>query len=134
MTTEIVYKGSLHCNATHVKSKTLISTDAPVDNMGKGEAFSPSDLLAVALGTCIITTIAIKTKDWESSFEGTRLEVIKTMNQDPRMVAQLEVAIYFPASLHLEDKQRIILERVAHTCPVAKSLHPDVKQIISFHW
>jgi len=134
MTTEIIYKGSLRCDATHVRSKTRISTDAPVDNKGKGEAFSPSDLLAVALGTCIITTIGIKTDDWESSFEGTRVEVIKTMNQDPRRVGQLAVDIYPPTGIQLDDKQRKIVENIAHTCPVAKSLHPDLKQIVTFHW
>lgn len=134
MTTEIIYKGELRCAATHIKSQTVIATDAPVDNKGKGAAFSPSDLLAVALGTCIITTIGIKTDDWAHSFEGTRLEVIKTMSQDPRRVGQLQVDIYPPEGLALEEKERTIVEHIAHACPVAKSLHPDLKQIISFHW
>lgn len=134
MTTEIVYKGELRCDATHIRSKTLITTDAPVDNKGKGAAFSPSDLLAVALGTCIITTIGIKTEEWESSFEGTRLEVIKTMAQEPRRVGQLQVDIYAPEGIRLDDKQRKIVENIAHTCPVAKSLHPELKQIVTFHW
>ncbi|GAB3352238.1 OsmC family protein [Arachidicoccus ginsenosidivorans] len=136
MTTEIIYQGELRCKATHERSKTVIATDAPVDNKGKGAAFSPSDLLAVALGTCIITTIGIKTDDWasESSFEGTRIEVTKTMSQDPRRVGQLDVDIYPPAGIQLDDKQRQIAENIAHTCPVAKSLHSDLKQNITFHW
>lgn len=134
MTTEILYKGELRCDATHIKSQIVIATDAPVDNKGKGAAFSPSDLLAVALGTCIITTIGIKTDGWENSFEGTRLEVIKTMNQDPRMVKQLQVDIYPPDGLQLDDKQRKIVENIAEVCPVAKSLHPDLKQVVTFHW
>lgn len=134
ITTEILYQGELRCQATHERSKTVIATDAPVDNKGKGAAFSPSDLLAVALGTCIITTIGIKTDDWTSSFEGTRLEVTKTMIQEPRRVGQLEVHIYPPKSLALDEKQRVIVERIAQTCPVAKSLHPDLKQLIHFHW
>ena len=134
MTTEIVYQGELRCKATHERSKTVISTDAPVDNKGKGAAFSPSDLLAVALGTCIITTIGIKTDDWDSSFEGTRLEVTKTMNQDPRRVGRLDVEVYPPVGIELDDKQRAIVERIAHTCPVGKSLHPDLVQNIRFHW
>ncbi|SEA41114.1 Uncharacterized OsmC-related protein [Arachidicoccus rhizosphaerae] len=134
MTTEIVYQGELRCKATHERSKTVIATDAPVDNKGKGAAFSPSDLLAVALGTCIITTIGIKTDDWDSSFEGTRLEVTKIMSQDPRRVGQLDVDIYPPVGIQLDDKQREIVQRIAHTCPVAKSLHADLVQNINFHW
>ena len=134
MTSEIIYQGALRCAATHSKSGTVISTDAPLDNKGKGAAFSPSDLLGAALGTCIITTIGIKTDDWEESFEGTRIEVVKTMMQEPRRVGELKVDIYLPKDLALDEKKRQIVERIAHQCPVAKSLHPDLKQVITFHW
>lgn len=134
MTTEIIYKGALRCDATHSRSQTVLTTDAPVDNKGQGASFSPSDLLAVALGTCIITTIGIKTEDWAQSFEGTRLEVIKTMAQEPRRVGKLQVDIHLPAGIRLEEKERKILENIAKLCPVGQSLHPDLQQIITFHW
>lgn len=132
MTTEIVYKGSLRCEATHVISNTLIETDAPLDNKGKGAKFSPSDLLAVALGTCIITTIGIKTADWEKPLEGTRLEVTKIMASEPRRVGALNIDIYLPEGLQLDDKEQKILENIVRTCPVAQSLHPDLQQNVTF--
>lgn len=134
MTAEIIYKGSLHCQATHVKSQTIIETDAPIDNKGKGAKFSPSDLLAAALGSCIITTIGIKTDTWEKSLDGTRLEVTKVMSLAPRRVAELTVEVYLPDGSKFDEKERQILENIAKTCPVAASLHPDLQQKISFHW
>lgn len=134
MTAEIVYKGALRCEATHLQSSTLIETDAPTDNKGKGEKFSPSDLLAAALGTCIITTIGIKTETWEVNLTHTRLEVTKIMSGDPRRVGEIQVDIYLPANVQLEDQQKKMLEKIADACPVARSLHPDLKQTVRFHW
>lgn len=134
MTAEIVYKGALRCEATHLQSSTLIETDAPSDNKGKGEKFSPSDLLAAALGTCIITTIGIKTETWEVNLTHTRLEVTKIISGDPRRVGEIKVDIYLPATVHLDEQQKRLLEKIAETCPVAKSLHPDLKQTVLFHW
>lgn len=134
MTTEIVYKGALRSEATHLQSGTIIETDAPTDNKGKGEKFSPSDLLAAALGSCIITTIGIKTETWEVNLTHTRLEVTKIMSGEPRRVGEILVDIYLPANVQLEEQQKKILEKIAHACPVARSLHADLKQTVQFHW
>lgn len=134
MTAAVIYKGALRCEAIHEKSGTLIETDAPLDNKGKGAKFSPSDLLAAALGSCIITTIGIHSEDWSRRLEGTRLEVSKVMAAAPRRIAEINVDIFFPAGHGFSDKERIQVENTAHACPVAKSLHPDIQQNLTFHW
>ncbi|ANI90157.1 osmotically inducible protein OsmC [Arachidicoccus ginsenosidimutans] len=134
MTSEIIYKGELRTDCTHLQSGTIIETDAPTDNKGKGERFSPTDLVATALGSCIITTMAIKTADWDIDLSGTKLEVTKIMNAEPRRIGEIKVDIYFPKNLNADDKQKTILERIAYTCPVAQSLHSDLVQTISFNY
>ncbi|HEY0298347.1 MAG TPA: OsmC family protein [Arachidicoccus sp.] len=134
MTSEIIYKGELRADCTHLQSGTTIETDAPTDNKGKGARFSPTDLVATALGSCIITTIAIKADDWQIGLSGTKLEVTKIMNAEPRRIGEIKIDIYFPKNLNADDKQKTILERIAHTCPVAKSLHPDLIQTINFFY
>jgi putative redox protein len=129
-TAEIIYKGNLHTEATHVQSGTIIATDAPKDNQGEGAAFSPTDLLATSLATCIITTMAIVAKRDAIDIGDVKAEVIKEMESNPRRVVEVRVKITF--SKEYEEKQRKILENAAHTCPVAKSLHPDLKQVIRF--
>ncbi len=131
-TAEIIFTGNLHTEATHVQSGTVIATDAPKDNQGKGEAFSPTDLLATALATCILTTMAIVAKrdGGARNIDNTKAEVIKVMQSNPRKVAEVNVKITFPRNY--DEKERRILENAAHTCPVAKSLHPDIKQVIEF--
>ncbi len=131
-TAEIIYTGNLHTEATHVQSGTVISTDAPKDNEGKGEAFSPTDLLATALATCILTTMAIVAKrdGIARNVDNAKAEVIKVMQAHPRRVAEVHVKITFPKNY--DEKEKQILENAAHSCPVAKSLHPDLKQIIEF--
>ena len=132
MTASIVYSGELRCEATHLQSHHMIETDAPTDNKGKGQKFSPTDLLCVALGTCIITTMAIKAGDMGVNLDGTKLEITKHMAADPRRVAQVDVKINLPALQEAKDK--IILERVGHTCPVQRSLHPDVIINLIYAW
>ncbi|MDE1193426.1 MAG: OsmC family protein [Arachidicoccus sp.] len=134
MTSEIIYKGELRADCKHLQSGTIIETDAPTDNKGKGERFSPTDLLATALGSCIITTIGIKTEDMGIDLKGTKIDVSKVMYADPRRIGEIEVNIYFPKNLNLDEKQKTIIERIAHACPVSKSLHPDLKQIINFYY
>ena len=134
MTATIIYTGQLRCSATHNQSGSVIETDAPTDNRGKGDRFSPTDLLCVSLGTCIITTMGIKAADMEIDLNGTTLEVQKHMLSDPRRVGKIEVTIRFPQALGLDEKTRIILERVGDNCPVQKSLHPDVERIINYKW
>ncbi|AYD46675.1 OsmC family protein [Arachidicoccus soli] len=134
MTSEIIYKGELRADCKHLQSGSLIETDAPTDNKGKGERFSPTDLVATALGSCIITTMAIKTDIWGIDLAGTKLEITKIMNAEPRRIAEVKVDIYFPKTLQVDDKQKAILEHIANACPVAKSLHPDLVQTINFFY
>ncbi len=127
MTATILYEGNLRCNATHLQSGTAIETDAPTDNKGKGERFSPTDLVCTALGTCMITTMAIKTADSGIDLTGTTVAVTKHMISEPRRIGKIDVVITYPAGLVLEEKDRIILQRIGDSCPVIKSLHPDVE-------
>jgi putative redox protein len=129
----ITYHGDLTTTATHVRSGTDITTDAPVDNHGKGSAFSPTDLLCVSLATCILTTMGISAQAKEIPFRTATARVVKHMASDPRRVARIEVHIL--ADGHgIGPKERIILERIAQTCPVARSLHPDIAQETNFMW
>jgi putative redox protein len=132
MTANIIYTGSLRCAATHLQSGSLIETDAPTDNRGKGERFSPTDLVCVALATCIITTIAMKAIDMEINIDDSTVAVTKYMQNDPRRIAKIDVKINFKA--FADEKTRIILERVGHTCPVHRSIHPDVEMNIAYNW
>lgn len=134
MTSQIIYKGELRTTATHIQSGTVIETDAPTDNQGKGERFSPTDLVAVALATCMATTMAIKSRAMNIELEGTTIEITKVMASDPRRISQLAVTVKFAKALTLDKKERDILEHTALTCPVARSLHPDVRQEIGFEW
>lgn len=134
MTSEIIYKGELRADCKHIQSNTIIETDAPTDNQGKGARFSPTDLVATALGSCIITTVAIKIADWNIDLSGTKLDVTKIMNNNPRSIGEIKINIHFPVGLNLDDKQKTIIERIAHTCPISKSLHPDVVQTIHFFY
>ncbi len=134
MTSQIIYKGELRTAATHLQSGSLIETDAPTDNQGKGELFSPTDLVATALGACMITTMGIKARTMDIVLDGTRLDVTKVMASDPRRISKIIVHLFFPASLQLDDKQKEILERTARTCPVERTLHPDVELDMQFNW
>ena len=133
MTASIIYQGDLRCSATHLQSGTVIETDAPTDNRGKGEKFSPTDTLCVALATCAITTMAIKARDMNVELKDTRIEVLKHMLKDPRRVGQVDVTMHFP-HLQLDEEQRTFLENAGNNCPVAKSLHPDLKMHIEYRW
>lgn len=134
---DIAYTGELRCQATHKPSGSQIFTDAPVDNHGKGEAFSPTDLVATALGTCMLTIMGIVAERNGWDLRGTKVHVVKEMAAKPaRRIGKLEVTITIPASvgstLSEEDRQKI--ENAAHTCPVHHSLHPDVEKIVTFHF
>jgi putative redox protein len=134
MTSSIIYKGHLRCQATHLQSDSIIETDAPTDNRGKGERFSPTDLLCVSLATCIVTTIGLKAADMQIDLSDTKMEVTKHMLSDPRRVGKVEINIQFPSTLQLEEKERIIFQRVGDNCPVKKSLHPDVEVVVKYIW
>ena len=133
MTASIIYEGDLHCSATHLQSGTVIETDAPTDNRGKGEKFSPTDTLCVSLATCLITTMALKARDMEIELKDTKIDVVKHMLKDPRRVAQIDVTLHFPA-LQLSEDQKSVLETAGNNCPVAKSLHPDLIMNIKYIW
>ena len=133
MTSEIIYKGSLRTAAKHLQSNTIIETDAPTDNQGKGERFSPTDLLATSLGSCMLTIMGIKARDMNISLDGTEVCIQKNMKAEPRRVGGIDVQFNFPP-LNLNDKEKAILERAALTCPVAKSIHPDIEMNVEFNW
>ncbi|MDQ0108230.1 putative OsmC-like protein [Chitinophaga terrae (ex Kim and Jung 2007)] len=133
-TASIIYTGELRTTATHLQSGTVVETDAPVDNNGKGERFSPTDLVASALGSCMLTIMGIKARDNQWPIEGTKVSIQKIMGTDPRRITGINVVIDFPKGIDLGEKERTILERAALTCPVAKSLHPDIVQNVTFNW
>ena len=130
---EIEYQGDLRCEAAHEPSGTRLNTDAPKDNMGKGESFSPTDLVAVALGTCMLTIMGIAARSMKIDLKGARVSVQKEMAAaPPRRIGKLAVQINVPAKLTDDQKRR--LEQAAWTCPVHKSLHPDVQIPVEFSW
>ena len=134
MTAQVIYKGTLRCQAEHLQSGSFIETDAPTDNHGKGERFSPTDLLCVSLATCVVTTMGIKADDMKIDLSETTVEVTKYMLPDPRRVAKIEVTLNMPSSLQIEEKDRVILERIGNNCPVTKSLHPNMEVDIKYNW
>lgn len=130
---KMVYEGQLHCQATHGPSGTELATDAPVDNMGRGQSFSPTDLVATALGTCMLTTMGIIAQRNNIDIAGAKLNVTKEMISQPsRRVGRLAVTIAMPKNLPPDDRKR--LESAAQTCPVMVSLHPDIQAPITFNW
>ena len=133
ITSKVVYKGNLRTEATHLESGTVIITDAPKDNHGNGESFSPTDLLATSLSSCMLSIMGIVAKRENLNIEGTDTEVTKVMYSEPRRVGEIHVKLVMPKN-NFSDKERKLLENAAHTCPVAKSLHPDIKQVIEFVW
>lgn len=129
----IRYTGELHCVATHEPSQSEVATDAPVDNNGKGEAFSPTDLVATALGTCMATVMAIAAQRHQVELSGTRVSISKEMSKDtPRRIARLVSEIHVP--LPENHPQRDFLEKAALGCPVHHSLHPDIEKPVKFVW
>jgi putative redox protein len=133
VTIQMEYQGDLHCKAIHGPSGTELTTDAPKDNQGRGESFSPTDLVATALGTCMLSVMGIMARTLDLDITGTTATVEKEMTATPpRRIASLAVKIHVPHPLSPENKEK--LERAAHTCPVHKSLHPDVQTPIEFTW
>ena len=130
-TSKVTYQGDLRTIAIHLQSNNEIITDAPVDNQGKGEAFSPTDLLATSLASCMLTIIGIKARDMEIDIAGTTAEVTKIMAAEPRRVSEIHVEITF--NQELDDKTQKIFYNTALTCPVAKSIHPDIIQRVTIN-
>lgn len=133
MTATVHYTGNLHCELTHQLSGDVVETDAPPDNQGKGEAFSPTDLCATSLAACMFTTMAIRIRERGISIDGARAEVTKIMAADPRRIKRIEVLLTMPKNNYSEADKKL-LEHIAHTCPVALSLHPDLEQAVTFVW
>jgi uncharacterized OsmC-like protein len=132
MTSKVTYLGGLRTEAQHLASQETIITDAPKDNQGKGEAFSPTDLVATALASCMITIMGIKARDLGIDLTGTQAEITKIMGTEPRRISSLQIQLTFNSSF--DSKTQTLLERAALTCPVAHSLHPDLRQEVLFIW
>jgi putative redox protein len=132
-TIKTIYLGNLRTENEHLQSGNKVLTDAPVDNQGKGEYFSPTDLLATSLGSCIMTIMGIKARDNGIDLVGTEVEVTKIMASEPRRVGEVVVEFNFPKKGYSEEQKRIV-ESVAGTSPVPLSLHPDLIQTIRFNW
>ena len=131
-TAKVTYLGNLRTECEHLKSGATYNTDAPVDNNGKGEAFSPTDTVATGLASCMITMMGIKAATLDVSMDGTTAMVTKTMAADPRRISRIDVEVTVPGNLN--EKSQKILENTARTCPVLYSLHPDIEKVIVFHW
>ncbi len=133
MTSEVVYLGDLRTEATHLKSGNQIFTDAPTDNRGKGEAFSPTDLVATSLGSCILTIMGIKAMDKNIDMVGAKASIKKVMTSNPRRISKIEVVLQMPDKKYSEAEKNI-LEKAAHHCPVARSLSDDLEEMIEIIW
>jgi uncharacterized OsmC-like protein len=131
-TSKVTYLGDLRTSSIHTNSGSEIISDAPIDNNGKGEAFSPTDTVANALASCMFTVMGIKAREMEVDFSGSTAEVTKIMATDPRRIAEIHVA--FSMTINPDDKIKTILERTAMTCPVHFSLHPGIKKEVVFNW
>lgn len=132
-TSVIEYIGGLRTKATHQRSGDRFITDAPPDNKGKGEAFSPTDLLATSLGACAVTIMGIAANEHGFNIDGTRIEITKIMESNPRRVGEVKVEFYFPANDYSE-KEKTIIRKAAYSCPVFHSLHPDLKKSYTFNF
>ncbi|WP_136667133.1 OsmC family protein [Flavobacterium sp. H122] len=131
-TSKVTYLGGLRTSSIHINSGSEIISDAPLDNNGRGEAFSPTDTVANALASCMFTVMGIKARDMDVDFSGSTAEVTKIMAADPRRISEIHVT--FTMSINPDEKTKTILERTAMTCPVFYSLHPDIKKEIVFNW
>lgn len=131
-TSKVTYLGELRTSSTHLQSGSIIISDAPLDNNGKGEAFSPTDTVANGLASCMFTVMGIKAREMNLDFSGSTAEVTKVMAAEPRRISEIHVT--FTMNLEADEKTKTILERTALTCPVHFSLHPDIKRVILFNW
>lgn len=132
-TIRTIYKGNLRTEALHIKSGQIIITDAPVDNQGKGEAFSPTDLLSASLGSCMLTVMGIAARTHHIDMDDAAISITKLMASNPRKVSEIIIEFKIPGK-NYSDKEKVILEKAALTCPVALSLNPDIKQTVHFSY
>ena len=134
MTSTVIYKGALRTEMKHLLSGSIIENDAPLDNHGKGERFSPTDMVATALGSCLLTTMGIKADSIGIDLTGTTVEITKIMKAEPRRIGGIKANVTFAQGLNVDEKQKELLERTARTCPVERSLHPDMELVFQFIW
>ena len=132
MTSKVTYLGELRTSSVHIQSGSEIISDAPTDNHGRGEAFSPTDTVANGLASCMMTVMGIKARDLQLELKGSTAEVTKIMGVDPRRI--IEIQIKFEMEIVADQRTKLILERTAMTCPVLNSLHPNIKKDITFNW
>ena len=133
MTSEVIYNGDLRTTCTHLKSQNHFETDAPTDNNGKGERFSPTDLLATSLATCMVTVMGIKARMMDFDLNNIKIEVLKKMGTDPRRVVGIDLKFHIPENFaNTDEKTKIILKHTGETCPVAKSIHPNIE--VNIDW
>ncbi|MFH0894652.1 MAG: OsmC family protein [Bacteroidota bacterium] len=132
-TTHTKYLGELRTHITHMASGTEILTDAPVDNHGRGEAFSPTDMLATSLTSCMLTIMAIAAETYKFSMEGVTAKTTKVMLDNPRRVGTVKIELFFPHNQY-DQKQKTVIEYASKNCPVALSLHPEIKQEVIIHY
>ncbi|MCL4638183.1 MULTISPECIES: OsmC family protein [Olivibacter] len=133
-TVRTTYLGDLRTEAIHLQSQSKIITDAPVDNQGKGEAFSPTDLLAASLTSCMLTIMGIAAQAHEISLGKIEAATTKIMQSNPRKIAEIQVVLNFADNVNYSDHDQRILQKAAETCPVYLSLHPDIKKTLTFNW
>lgn len=131
-TSKVIYQGDLRTSSTHLQSGSTILTDAPTDNHGRGEAFSPTDMVANSLATCMFSIMGIKARSMEIDLNDSSAEVTKIMQAEPRKIS--EIIVTFEMKISIDEKSKMILERAAMTCPVFLSLHPDIKKTVTFNW
>lgn len=131
-TLRTVYSGDLRTQITHIQSGSVITTDAPTDNNGKGESISPTDMLAGALGSCILTIMGMAADTHGFDIVGTELEITKVMEANPRRISEIHIVFNFPRDY--EPKTKRIIESTAKICPVENSLHPDIKRVITYNY
>ena len=134
MTSRIVYQGGLRTTCTHLQSGSTLETDAPTDNQGKGERFSPTDMVGTSLAACMLTTMAIRARDMEDQLKGVSIEVEKIMAAHPRRISRLNIIFHLPPGFNATEEQKRNLENIAMTCPVKESIHPDIVLDIRYNW
>jgi putative redox protein len=131
-TSKVTYLGNLRTECEHLKSGNTYITDAPIDNNGKGEAFSPTDTVATGLANCMLTVMGIKAAQMEVSLDGSVAMVTKSMASNPRRISKIEIDLQMPTNVSTKDRR--ILENTGNTCPVHHSLHPDIEKVIDYNW
>lgn len=134
MTSTVTYSGDLRTLATHLQSSSTFETDAPTDNQGKGERFSPTDLIGTALAACMVTTMAIRARELEPRLRGCSTETEKIMTSAPRKIGTIRITFHWPEGAHFSQEEKQKLEEIAWSCPVKESIHPAIQLDVNFNW